>query len=97
MVSLDNNDKREIIWALLDNHSKKREIISFLAENSASPYVRNVVDLCKILIDEARIANDEARGASFLLNQGEIRVLKKLVSSLTKKVPKEQKSQMVID
>ena len=78
-------------------HNHKREIIKFLNENNSSPFIRNVVDLCNILIDEAREANDEAVGEAVHVNQGQIKALKALVVSITKKIPEEFKSQMVID
>lgn len=77
--------------------SHKKEIIKFLNENNSSPFIRNVVDLCNILIEEAREANDEAHGDAIYVNQGQIKALKALVVSITKKIPEELKSQMVID
>lgn len=81
----------------MDSQSRKREIIRFLSENNSSPFIRNVVDLCEILINEARIANDEARGEAISVNQGQIKAFKDLVAHITKQIPKEFKSRMVID
>lgn len=81
----------------VENQSNKREIIKFLSENNASPFIRNVVSLCEILIDEARVANDEARGEDIGVNQGQIKALKSLITFITRQIPKEFKSRMVID
>lgn len=80
-----------------NQNNKKKEIIHYLSENMSSPFGRNVVDLCNILIDEFRALNDDARGDEILVNQGGIRGLKALIKSLTKKLPEEQKGRMVID
>ena len=70
-------------------HSNKEKLtaISELHGSVGAPAVQSILKLIDISIDEVRLMNDEATATEFVVNQGEIKGLKKLKEYIEKGLP----------
>lgn len=66
------------------NKKEKHDIIGKLYENNTCAFSQNVILLIQVMIDEYRVANDDAEGSEIIRNQGKIIALKNVYDYILK-------------
>ena len=72
---------------MTDRRREKVEAIVKIFENNACELAHYLIILIDILIEEHRVANDDADGSELVRNQGKITALKDLRNYVLKGVP----------
>lgn len=70
-----------------ERRARRDSIIDVLHASAGSQTVGNFVELCSILRDEIRTANDTAELDAFMLNKGEIRAYTRLIKFIRRGKP----------
>jgi hypothetical protein len=76
---------------------EKLQIIVDLFENNSCSFSKNTIMLLNVLIEEARVSNDDAEGPEVVRNQGKIIALKSVRDYILKGIPPRDETQKGIN